>query len=289
MRSVSCLVACGLLAIGILLTPCAGLAEEQPTPETVQFFEAMAGGQISVKVIAKSSCEANVMVTNTSGKPLSVKMPEALAARPVLAQFGQQFGQPPRGNNNFPPAANAPDNKTPQTIGMGFPQLFGPNNMMQQNNFMQNNRMQNNPLFPNNRQNGRNNNMFPPGLFNIAPEQTVKLEATAVCLNHGNPNPRAAIPYEIKPLADVTDKPGVAQVCALLSDPKTDRTQVQLAAWNLANDMSWDKIRAIRYRSMAGFQPRYTEKTLEASKKIAEKALKDAEEAKKANSPAKTS
>ena len=52
----------------------------------VDLFDGIAQGELSVKFIPKNSTEARVLIENKTDKPLSVKMPEAFAGVPVLAQ-----------------------------------------------------------------------------------------------------------------------------------------------------------------------------------------------------------
>jgi hypothetical protein len=59
-----------------------------PSDETVEMFEAMEAGQISVKLIPKDSTQGRVFIKNKTGKPLNVRLPEAFAGVPVLAQMG---------------------------------------------------------------------------------------------------------------------------------------------------------------------------------------------------------
>ncbi len=57
---------------------------------TVELFEAMERGEIGVKLIPKDSSEWRLLVENKTDQPLSVKVPEAFAGVPVLAQIGNQ-------------------------------------------------------------------------------------------------------------------------------------------------------------------------------------------------------
>jgi hypothetical protein len=56
-------------------------------------FAAMESGSIQVVIKTKDSSEANIIVTNKSDKPLSIEMPAAFAAVPVMAQ-GLGMGLP---------------------------------------------------------------------------------------------------------------------------------------------------------------------------------------------------
>ena len=59
---------------------------ETEKPETVEMFAAMKSGDIDVQLIFKDAKSGNVIITNKTKKPLSVKLPEAFAG--VHAQFG---------------------------------------------------------------------------------------------------------------------------------------------------------------------------------------------------------
>src|SRR5687768_9988684 len=78
--------------VGAERAPKLKLGDYNPDHASVEMFAAMEEGQIEVKIIAKDSTEANVLIKNKSGKPLNVQLPEAFAAVPVLAQFGGQQG-----------------------------------------------------------------------------------------------------------------------------------------------------------------------------------------------------
>ncbi len=93
-----------LLAVAVLLIPSVLVAAERKLPTfkkgpynpehaTVDMFEGMKNGQLDVKIIVKSSREANVFIENKTGEPLNVKLPDAFSA--VLAQPG--FGADPFG------------------------------------------------------------------------------------------------------------------------------------------------------------------------------------------------
>jgi len=57
-------------------------------PVVRELFSAEAEGLVEIRFIANDSRSAQVILKNTSGKPLSLKMPSAFAAVPVLAQMG---------------------------------------------------------------------------------------------------------------------------------------------------------------------------------------------------------
>ena len=222
-----------------------------PEGELVDVFSAIDAGKIDVQLIAKDASKCRLIVTNKTDKPLNVMLPQAFAGVPVLAQF-QDFNQP-----------NFNQNNVPQRVGAG------PN--LRQNNFM-NPGMMNIPNMPN--QNGRGQNMFPGPMFNIAPEKVGRFKFESVCLDYGKPDPKPQLEYEIKPIGSCIDKPGVAEVCAMLGRGEISRRAAQLAAWHLNNDMSWEKLAGIRQKATFGTKASYTRKELEAAKQAAEKAVK---------------
>ncbi|MBI3837551.1 MAG: hypothetical protein HY288_06425 [Planctomycetia bacterium] len=65
-----------------------------PAAESVDMFDAMKAHDIDVKLIPKDERESRVIIKNNTGKPLSVRLPDAFAGVPVLAQ---QLGAGVRG------------------------------------------------------------------------------------------------------------------------------------------------------------------------------------------------
>lgn len=214
--------------------------------ETVEIFTAIESGQIEAQVIPKDSTQVCLLVKNKSGKPLNVKLPAALAGVPVLAQF------------QFPPNGNLPGNNAngPQPLGLGNPM----GNPANQAFFNVGNRP--GPLV----------DFF---AFNIAPEQVAQLKLPAVCLEHGKPEPRPQMTYQLKPLESVSDKPGLPQLCAMLGRGEVGQTAAQAAAWHLANGMSWKQLKAERVKIAFGrlSEPSFTERELAEGQKAAEKAV----------------
>ena len=58
----------------------------QPADKTVEMFEAIQNGQIAVQLIPKDSTQCCVLIKNKTDQPLNVKLPEAFAGVPALAQ-----------------------------------------------------------------------------------------------------------------------------------------------------------------------------------------------------------
>jgi len=58
----------------------------------VELFAAIEAGEIEAKIIPKDATEATILLENKTDKPLRVKLPEAFAAAPVMAQIGGGLG-----------------------------------------------------------------------------------------------------------------------------------------------------------------------------------------------------
>lgn len=182
--------------------------------EVVDVFSAIENKQVDVKFIALNANKANLVIENKTKQPLTIKLPEAFAGMPVLAQF-------PAGDAN-------------QGVGGGA--AGGP--------------------------------------FNIAPEKTRKVEVACVCLEHGKPDPYAKVPYELKPLSAISDKPEVAALISRYSKGDIATSAAQAAAWHLQNGMSWKELAAKQREHVRGpNEPYFTRQELTTAMKLADAAV----------------
>ena len=240
-----------LLPLGLSAAERGKNAKPEAEAEKVDLFEAIANKQIDVKFIPKDSTQAKVTIENKTDKPLSVKLPAAFAAVPVLAQA------PAAGAGR----AGRTTQQQPQPMGGGFGGGGMGGGMMG---------------------GGMGGG---GGMFNVAPEKIAQLKVPGVCLAHGQPEPRAAIPYEIKPLETVSEKDGVRETLAMLANGQINQRAAQVAAWHLCSNMSFDELAAKRLRFANGTsQPYFSADEMRAGMQIVATAVKAAEEAKKAGS-----
>jgi hypothetical protein len=237
-----------LLAPSILVAAERGLQTNgpyNPNHETVEMFKAMEDGQISVKFIPKDSKQANVLIENKTDKPLNVKLPDAFAGVPVLAQLGVGGGV--GGNRGGSSSRNGGQNQS-MGGGMGGMGMGGMG-------------------------------MGGMGMFNIAPEKVGQIKVDTVCLEHGKSEPRAAIPYEIKPIDSINAKAGVKELCQMLGSGKIDQRAAQAAAWHLNNEMSWQELAAKRLKHANGtYEPYFKPQVIRAAMELAGNAQKVAAE-----------
>lgn len=192
---------------------------DQPAPQPQDVFAAIQAGDLEVGVVPQNERRLTIQMKNKTERPLTIMLPPALAAGPVLAQQpGGLFG----GGLNRP-GQNA-QQQSPQQVGIGM--------------------------------NGGNMNgnmgggMMPGGVFNIPAGRAVKIKAETVCLEYGKPNPDARMKYELKQLADVCDKPQLVAVLTSLGKDEINQRAAQAAAWHITNDLSWDELSKLVQRKV---------------------------------------
>jgi hypothetical protein len=254
-----------LLSLPLFLSADRGNPQVKPRDaekwESVEMFAAMEAGDIEVKLIAKSDAEAQIRIRNKTDRPLSVRLPDAFAGVPALAQIF--------------PAANARNRTASSRNNQKNQVIGGPMNPLGQRpgaapfgnqpgvNFNQNPFNQNNAF-----------NRPGIGFFNVAPEAEGKFKVEAVCLEHGKANPRSSVPYEIKKLETVTSDAEVREFFAYLGEnrQRISHAAPQAAAWHLANHLDWKTLAGKRLVHASGAsEPYFTADDIQAAMKIVER------------------
>src|SRR5262245_16185626 len=86
-----------LCAVAVVMSSLAGATKQRPLKKlsydpsapVVELFDGMDQGAIAATMIPKNSLEGNVFIENKTDKPITVKLPKAVAAAQVLKQgFG---------------------------------------------------------------------------------------------------------------------------------------------------------------------------------------------------------
>jgi hypothetical protein len=183
------------------------LHKPNPSDRTVELFEAIEAKEIEVKLIPKDDTEARVMIKNNTKKPLNVKLPDAFAGRPVLAQIGRAGGASGGGSGG--------GQNQSMGGGMGGGMMGGGGGMG-------------------------------GGMFSLPPEQVGQFKVATVCLEHGKKEPRPNIPYEIVKIEEVSTDPAVKELLTVFGKNRLSQRATQAAAWHLANGMSWQELAAKR-------------------------------------------
>jgi hypothetical protein len=216
-------------------------APQEPAGQNVELFSAIEKGQLEVKVIPKDATQMRVMLTNKTDQPLSVKLPDAIAAVPVLAQ----------GIN--PPGGGRQNNNNNQNQGMGG--AFGGG--------------------------GMGGGGMGGGLMNIAPEKVGQLKANTVCLEYGKEDPRPGVNYKLTPIEQFTSKPEVHELCKRLAAGTHNQRVAQLAAWHFNNGMTWEQLAKIEYKIAGGGRtPQYSAQEIQAAMQLSAVVTQIAEQKK---------
>jgi hypothetical protein len=177
-----------------------------PQGRSVELFAAMKSKEIEVSFVPRDEYEARVTITNKTKEPLNVRLPDAFAGMPVLAQ---NVGGGGRGGVGGAGGQN-------QSMGGG---MMGGGMM-----------------------GGGMGMGMGGGMMNVAPEKPAKFKVATVCLEHGKKPPRASVPYEIRPLEAFTTDPQVKALMVAFGTGKLDQRSTQAAAWHLANGLSWEQL-----------------------------------------------
>lgn len=203
-------------------------------------------------MIVRSQYQAKLILTNATAEPQTIQIPDVLGARPILAQQNSFFGpQTGSGNSNIGSTGAI----APQSVG-GSPQGMGSR------------RTNSNSGFPSIFNGGNMNNVF-----NIAPEQVRTVEIKCLCLEHGKPNPRSTVQYELVRLAEVNDDPKLAEVLKSYGRGEADRDTAQAAAWHLANEMGWDQLASLSQKiALNASRPWFSTGQLRAAKQLVDQA-----------------
>ena len=199
--------------------------------ESVDMFEAMKNGEIKVIIRTKGAANANLIVENTSDKPLAIVMPSAFSAVPVMRQApggpmgggGGGFGGGGMGGGGMGGGMMGGGGNKGVGGGMGGGMGgggFGGGGMG----------------------GGGMQGGGGGGFFNIPPGRVGKAAVKTVCLEEGKPDPKTRIEYKIQPLAELNSDPRIYEMCRMLATDEIAQPVAQAAAWNVANGLSWQEL-----------------------------------------------
>jgi len=211
--------------------------------QTAELFAAEADGLVALKYIPNDSRSAQVIITNKTSKPLSLRLPAAFAGVPVLAQMGMGMGMGGGGGAGFGAGG----------IG-GGPQATGGGLGGQGMNGM----------------GGGGMGGAGGGAFSIPPQKTRVIRVTTVCLEHGKPEPSSRHSYDLEPVESFSNDPKLAIVLASLGRGELSQKVAQAAAWHLSNGLSWEQLAAEKIDHAGGVpdEPYFTPAELIAAQRV---------------------
>lgn len=80
------------------------------------------------------------------------------------------------------------------------------------------------------------------GFFSVPPDKIVRVSYNSVCLEHGKTEPSPRMRYRPIPVAQHSTDPVLNELLKLVASGRIDPQVAQAAAWNIANDMSWQEL-----------------------------------------------
>lgn len=212
-----------------------------PSAERVELFDGMAEGNLETKVVAMNAHQGYVLISNATEEPLTVELPKAFVAVPVLKQFGGGgggFGGGGLGGGGGGGLGGGGQGGGQQNQGGGFGGggqggggLGGGG--------------------------GMGGGGGGQGFFSIPPEKTVKVPYVGACLNHGkaDPNPRAK--YTIIPVDQYTSDPILTELITMLGSGRLPQQAAQAAIWNRTDNMTLEQLAAKYSISAIGIRTPY--------------------------------
>jgi len=213
-------------------------------PPTI--LEAEARGIVSIKYIPNDSRSAQIIVTNRSRRPATLRLPAAFAGVPVLAQMGG--GQ--QGAGFGAGGIGAQPQSTGGGGGMGGQGMNGIGGA------------------------GAGGG----GAFSIPPEKTRVFRVTTVCLEHGKPEPSSRHSYTLSAVESFSSDPKLAVVLESLGRGELSQKVAQAAAWHIASGLSWERLAAEMIDHAGGVQdePYFTPAELAAAHRVVATAERQA-------------
>ena len=163
-------------------------------------------------------------MTNRTRRPLTLRLPDAFAGIPVLAQMGGMGGMGGGGNQGGFAAGGIGGG--PQTTAGGAGGLGG-----QGMNGMGGGGMG---------MGGGGGG----GAFSIPPERSRTFRVPTVCVEYGKHEPSSRMPYKLTKAETFSSDPKLAFVLESLGRGELSQKVAQAAAWHIANGLTWEKLAA---------------------------------------------
>jgi hypothetical protein len=209
-------------------------------------FEAEAQELVSLRYIPNNAKSAQIIVTNRTRRPLTLRLPDAFAGIPVLAQMGGMGGM---GGGNQGGFAAGGIGGGPQTTAGGAGGLGG-----QGMNGM----------------GGGGMGMGGGGAFSIPPERSRTFRVPTVCLEYGKREPSSRMPYKLSRTETFSSDPKLAVVLESLGRGELPQKVAQAAAWHIANGLSWEKLAAEKIDHAGGTpdEPYFSQAELVAAHRV---------------------
>ena len=203
--------------------------------KTVEMFQAMEQGLLTVDYIGKDAKEASLVFKNRGDEPLNVVLPATFGAVPVLAQMGMggmggggmggMGGGGMGGMGGGGMGGGGMGGGQGMGGGMGGGGMGGGGMGGMGGGGM-----------------GGMGGGGMGGMMRIDTDNPRKMTVATICLNHGKADPNPRMKYKVVRLAEVNDSPVIEEFCKALATGKVSQNTAQAAAWHVANGLTWDEL-----------------------------------------------
>ena len=219
-------------------------------------FEAEAQQLVSLRYIPNNAKSAQIIVTNRTRRPLTLRLPDAFAGIPVLAQMGMG-GMGGMGGGNQGGFAAGGIGGGPQTTAGGAGGLGG-----QGMNGM----------------GGGGMGMGGGGAFSIPPERSRTFRVPTVCVEYGKHEPSSRMPYKLTKAETFSSDPKLTFVLESLGRGELSQKVAQAAAWHIANGLTWEKLAAEKIDHAGGIpdEPYFSQAELVMAHRLVAVATEEA-------------
>ncbi len=210
-------------------------------PKTVEMFQAMQDGILTVDYIGKDAKEANLIFKNKGDDPLIVVLPQTFGAVPVLAQgmmgMGGMGGMGGGGMGGMGGGGmgGMGGGGMGGMGGMGGGQGMGGGMGGGGMGGMGGGGMGGMGM-------GGGGMGGMGGMMRVEADIPRKMTVATVCLNHGKADPNPRMKYKVVRLAEVNDSPVIEEFCKALGAGRVNQNTAQAAAWHVANGLTWEEL-----------------------------------------------
>jgi hypothetical protein len=209
--------------------------------KTVEMFQAMDQGLLTVDYIGKDATQANLLFKNLTGEPLDIVLPSTFGAVHVLAQgmmgmggggmggMGGGMGGMGGGMGGMGGGMGGMGGGG-QGMGGGMGGMGGGMGGMGGGMGGMGGGM------------GGMGGGGMGGMMRVQPDKVQKMTVATLCLEHGKADPTPRMKYKVVRLSEVNNSPVVEQLCKAVASGKVSQNAAQAAAWHVANGLTWESL-----------------------------------------------
>jgi hypothetical protein len=209
-------------------------------------FEAEEQQLVSLRYIPNNAKSAQIIVTNRTRRPLTLRLPASFAGVPVLAQMGGMGGMGGGGQAGFGAGGIGGGAQATGGGGLGGQGMNG--------------------------MGGGGMGGAGGGAFSIPAERSRVFRVPTVCLEYGKHEPSTRMPYKLGRVDTFSSDPKLAIVLESLGRGELSQKVAQAAAWHISSGITWEKLAAEKIDHAGGVpdEPYFSQTELVAAHRVVE-------------------